>query len=391
MKSFWMTPKGKVRLCLIFIWIFLIVLYGNETRKVYSSEPVTMSQATFYGNPFTQIILICVLYLLCTKKTDNKYNGYVDLNNTTAEFESLYKKLYSEKRVKLEKPRKELKEIGIIVNLVMTVVIITFFFNIINSTNKVDLKVNLLNNLAIVFITIAFMGFAIFQREKIKKRYVDIYKKEVVTEFIKLINENLEYNNLQQFLDMKSEYKKVGFENKRFNTFIVDDKILGKISDDLAIKMADIDVKNITENQAETIFSGLFAIIEQNKKELPTKIKIMRSKNKFIQKENIVNLDNEDFEKYFDIYSEDKILAMRILTIDVTQSIVDFYARHNVNFDIVFMHNKIYIRFEVGEMFEPPIMRNSMDKRKLLTYYVMVKFVFEVAEKLNKALEDIEI
>ena len=102
-------------------------------------------------------------------------------------------------------------------------------------------------------------------------------------------------------------------------------------------------------------------------------------------------MDSEEFEKSFDVLSENKILAMQILTADVMESLISFKNKYDIDFEIVLMNNKIYLRFFVSNMFEPQIFGNSMDKELIYTYYIILDFVVEITEKINKVINDVNL
>ena len=49
-------------------------------------------------------------------------------------------------------------------------------------------------------------------------------------------------------------------------------------------------------------------------------------------------MDSKEFEKYFDIFTEDRILAMRILTHDVMETMVQFYSK--LKYEVVLCGNR---------------------------------------------------
>lgn len=61
-----------------------------------------------------------------------------------------------------------------------------------------------------------------------------------------------------------------------------------------------------------------------------------------IREFNDVDIDDHYFEKYFNVKCDDKIFALNLLTIDITQDIVDL--RKKVNFDIGLENDKGYVR-----------------------------------------------
>ena len=94
------------------------------------------------------------------------------------------------------------------------------------------------------------------------------------------------------------------------------------------------------------------------------------SKNKIdMLQNNRVEMDSSEFEKHFNVYSENKIVAMQVLTSDVMMILLEFYNKYKIDYEILLRDKKIYLRFFVGPIFEPPIFKNSMDKKLLLQHY----------------------
>ena len=102
-------------------------------------------------------------------------------------------------------------------------------------------------------------------------------------------------------------------------------------------------------------------------------------------------MDSREFEKYFDVYCDNNILAMKLLTHDIMEELVIFNKKFGVDLEIVIANNKIYTRFDTGMMFEPDIIRKAYNMKTLWLYYNILIFVTNVTIKLNKVLKDIEI
>lgn len=102
-------------------------------------------------------------------------------------------------------------------------------------------------------------------------------------------------------------------------------------------------------------------------------------------------MDSEEFEKYFEIYSEDRIKTMQLLSSDIMQLLIEFHKQYEIDYEIVFRNNTIYMRFFTGAMFEPKIFKNSMDKQLLFIYFYVLKFIVEITKKVNKIIEELEV
>jgi len=149
--------------------------------------------------------------------------------------------------------------------------------------------------------------------------------------------------------------------------------------------MADIYLDNEIE---EIGFKGLFVVIECNK-DINSYVMIKGKGLKYIQ-DDYIDMDSEVFNEYFNVFSDDKILAMRLLTPDIMEMLVEYREKYNLQFEIAIRNNKIYIRFFTGDLFEPSIFGDPMNKELLITYYCVLEFSLELTKKVNKVLEDLE-
>ena len=232
-----------------------------------------------------------------------------------------------------------------------------------------------------------------------EKSYKITYKKEIIEEFIKLVSAEIEYKTSSFDTDViVGNYKRANFDSKIFNKFDIDDYIVGKLEDNVYVEISDLNIqkkeiyyhKGRRKETIIEIFKGIFSKTECDK-DIGTYIKISKNKLKVFEQYNRVEMDSQEFEKYFDIYSENKILTMQLLTSDVMATLIDFYNKYNIDYEIVIRNNKIYMRFFTGAMFEPKIFGNSMDKELLLKYYCILKFIVDVTKEVNKALKEVEI
>ena len=61
-----------------------------------------------------------------------------------------------------------------------------------------------------------------------------------------------------------------------------------------------------------------------------------------------IEMDSQEFEKYFDIYGENKIIAMQILTADVMNTMIEFREQSKIQYELTIKQDQIYIRFHTG-------------------------------------------
>lgn len=335
---------------------------------------------------FKIILLIFIIFFIIFMYKKKKKNHLMDKNffvNCPTEFEKIYNELCKNKITILEKERRYIILFYFLISLIILLLLLNFT----------------VFNKSLIFINILFIIAFILIISKKERKYISIYKKEVLNSFIKLIDNNLEYKT--ENIDsqtIKFDYKSANFSNESFNVFKVDDYIFGMLNNEIYTQMSDLHLQRKEEyySDGETkeniieVFQGIYSKTECSK-DIKTSIKILKNRFKIFENENKIEMDSQEFEKYFDIYSEDKILTMRLLTSDIMTTLVDFYNKYHINYEIVINCRQIHMRFFTGPMFEPKIFGNSMDKKLLLEYFYILKFVVDVTNEINTALNEIEI
>lgn len=294
-------------------------------------------------------------------------------------FEKVYQELYRGNIGNLEVMRKQARW-RLVIQYIIPLII--FILGVSNNVNTFPIAFIIL--IALIFINSKYIS-----------KYKNTYKSEIVANFIKLIDNKLVYKPRgEELFSMESDYREACFDNETFNRFYSDDYIEGFLNNEFFTKMADLHiqhhVKSGKHSHTHEVFQGIFIQTECNK-DIGTYIKISKNKLKIFGQRDRVEMDSQEFEKYFDIYSKNKILTMQLLTSDVMTTLVDFYNKYNIEYEIVIRNNKIYMRFFTGAMFEPKIFGSSMDKKLLFSYYCILKFIVDVTKEVNKALQEIEI
>ena len=102
-------------------------------------------------------------------------------------------------------------------------------------------------------------------------------------------------------------------------------------------------------------------------------------------------MDSQEFEKYFDVYGDNKIVVMQLLTSDVMNTMMDFIKQSRIKYEITIKSDEMYIRFHTGNMFEPKLFKSPLDYNMLKEYYDIIKFVLNVTKEINKVIENMDI
>ena len=231
-----------------------------------------------------------------------------------------------------------------------------------------------------------------------QKKYTELYKEKVVKTFIKSYDENLEYNPYGMI--PKSIYLSAGF-NEAFDRYHSEDLITGNI-DDHEMMIGEVHIeREETDTDSDghkttsyvTVFQGMFGKVNINNK-YNGEIKVHSNKGKlgnlFSGKKRI-EMDSTEFEKYFDVYADDKIQAMQVLTSDIMEQMISFIKENKTKFELTIKQNELYIRFKTGQMFEANVFRSSVNFDTLKRMFDIINFTFDITRALVKVTEETEI
>ena len=232
------------------------------------------------------------------------------------------------------------------------------------------------------------LGGMIFFGIKQRRMYKKIYKEQIISKFIKLVDGNLRYSMYGRVGDdMKNKYLVSDFEKKAFNRFSSEDYVDGKIDGKIYAEIAELDVdyafKKKKRRFREDLFKGMFAVI-RSEKDLGAWVKVTKNGFKFFISKNKLETDDIAFEKIFDIYTDNRSVAHQVIQGEMREILTRFYKDYDLRFEVMFKENIIFMRFFTPSMFEPKVFGNSIDKKLLFTYYNIVKFISEVTNQIEK-------
>ena len=296
-------------------------------------------------------------------------------------FDRIYKQVYKECNDELEGKRKALNKKAkrfIIVWIIS--VSICMFLSLFFSPYYMVLMV----------IIILFMICKPVPEEE--KNYSLDFKAKVIQSFIKAYSQNLEYNPYCGITPII--YDDGEFEEK-YDIYHSEDYIQGMVVEKYKIEMSEVHTEREHSDGDNkwysTIFHGLFAQVELNKF-LEQTIKLRKnSYYKFFDKKERIEMDSGEFENLYDTYSKDKIIAMQLLTSDTMQLLIDFYNKYEIVPEITLKSNFLYIRLDIGNIFEANIIKKALDYNTLKRYYDTINFTLKIIEKILKKIDETEI
>ena len=308
-------------------------------------------------------------------------------------FYEVYEQIEDESYEKLEKSRKKSQVILLISIIVCVAMVILIPFSLLKTREAYTANsVQMVIIIYVVSILLVLLPFII--KILSKSKYTPEFKEKVIGKFINNIDEKLKYLPEQGI----SSYTYSLAEFEKFDRFESEDLITGILDGKYMFQMSEVKTKWESKDEkgrktSFPIFHGLFGNI-QCPKSIKTTLKIRPDKwvfGKIFKRKTKVTMDSQEFEKYFDVYGDNKIIVMQILTSEVMSTMIDFIQQSKIKYELTINKDQIYIRFHTGGVFEPSLFKNSLDYNMLKKYYDIIDFVFKVTREINSVVEKTDI
>lgn len=250
------------------------------------------------------------------------------------------------------------------------------------------------------FFGIVAAGFSIiigcliilFSLFKIQEKYIDDYRKIIVAKLVSLYNPKLQY-------DYKLGFKEIDYINsklpEKFDVFKSSNSIFGKIVEEIDFKMSYINTyrkeKAVVDGEVQTenieIFKGIFGC-GRISKSVNSEIIIDLNDFKKRYKLNRIELESVDFEKSFDCFSNNKIVALQILTPDVVEQINQLCDKFKNSLQLRINNDMIFFRFSLNELFAPPKFTNPLDRERIKKLYDVIYFSTNIVECIFDSIDE---
>ena len=239
----------------------------------------------------------------------------------------------------------------------------------------------------IPIIICAFGVVNLSKAAKIANEYEQHYKLNIMKKAIKEYNPKLEYFPNGSILE--PFYRQAHFEN--YDRYHSEDKIIGTINNNEFV-MADVHVQDKRKDSDGntyyvTLFRGPVAIVT-----LPEYVNLNLSivNNKLTKQYDYapkIEIDNSIFEDVYDIFSNNQITAMRILTPAITNKILDLYRKYDFKFEVKIQNNLLFFRFHCGQLFVPNIKDIEDEVINIAQYFEILKGIEEMMTEFIKSIE----
>ena len=190
------------------------------------------------------------------------------------------------------------------------------------------------------------------------KVHITPYLSEILFEKLNTQIENLEFAHNKGlpekfFRDSGFVKKYVSYSSCNFAT--------GKVKDYDFI-FSEAVVRNTTstsvKNETVVIYKGIFGITDAKSESNVDMVIAPDVKNKFLNNlsedmkkviganKNVVRLENMEFERHFEVYSNDQVEARKIITLKFMENLLELKKRLNKNVTVIYKENRIYFFVE---------------------------------------------
>ena len=304
-----------------------------------------------------------------------------------------YKSLYPVLQ-NLEEERKKLRTKIINVGILYTTIILVL----------ASLIFKYLDGESLIYIAVFYFAIGTWLYKFFIHDYKDEFKQKVISPLIREIDANLMY--APDLHIPEGNFIRSKLFTQRPDRVSGNDYVKGKI-DNISIEFSDFHAEKKHKDSKgrttwSTIFMGLFIVSDFRKNFagetviLPDSAQSMFGDlvGNWLQANNfsrnqLVKMDDPNFEKKFVVYSTDQVEARYILSPTLMQKLLIYEKRSHHPLYVSFRYGKIYMALEYNEdLFEPSVFHSLLKYKIAMEYVSTLHLAIGVVEelKLNQKL-----
>lgn len=250
---------------------------------------------------------------------------------------------------------------------------------------------------------IAGAGYFGIKASGLQKEYRARFKKDVVREVFTLVDGDLAYRPDHKI--PHTIYADSELFLKRVDRYRGDDYCSGRHgATDFEFSELHTEYKRTTTDSKgrrrttwHTIFHGIFFSADFHKHirsetfVLPDRSEKWFGKtigqffqSKSFGRDDLVKLENPEFEEHFVVYSNDQVDARYILTPDMMRRILDLREKVDKNVALAFKGTRVYVAVSYGRrLFEPRLFRSGIDFEQIEEFHTILDDTLGIVDGLN--------
>lgn len=228
------------------------------------------------------------------------------------------------------------------------------------------------------------------------------FKSEVIAKMIKAIDPSLSYQ--ADGCISESDYHRSKLYLSQINKYRGDDLVRGMIGK-TSIRFSELltqmeketrDSKGNRSKTVTTIFKGLFFVGDFNKNFIGETIVLPDTAESLfgslgtmlqkwnIQRDQLVKMEDVEFEKAFAVYGTDQVEARYILSTSLMQRILQFKQKTRSNISLSFIQNEVFIGVPLNEnLFEAPFFSQMTKYERIESFNKYLILFIGIVEDLN--------
>lgn len=283
------------------------------------------------------------------------------------EFEKIHRELLKTYKTEIDKYRKPIvrKRMCEIILLIIAVL-----------GNVIGVKI--LNIYLCLFGILSLIAF--FISLQVKSNAIDSYKiaynEKVVTGMIDLLSSTSNNITENYIIKYKLNNGKINYANCVRENAKLENKTNG-LKDNMYVSVGEgIGVKIETQKNISA------SIIIANNSASPSLLSSKLAK---------IEMDNREFEKNFNVYSDNSIIAMQLLTSDIMETVMKFKQRFGTNMELRVNKNTIQLFFYMEDAFESSVFSRNLNKSKLLEHYLLLTTIRKISFETYEIVLNLEV
>ena len=297
-------------------------------------------------------------------------------------FNEIYQKLSMQKDPNLEGLRQRKTILGII--CVVLIVILFFGMSAFKRSDSIPVFTFIMVSSTVIVVVLSLITSA---------KYRSLYKQSVINTLVKSYSPDLYFEQNAGISMM--EYDRANYR-EFYDSFRSEDLIQGRIDNEFSIKMSEVhtekteyttDSEGRTQTEHVTVFHGIFGFVLLQDRLFPN---FDISTNSFFSKyaKSRVEVDSSNFEKYYDLYAEDKVRTMEIFTSDLIEEFnhVKDELKNPIQVKVDFF------RMNMSNAFEAPTFGKALDFDIIYRNFKLIdmpaRIVSKILENYQHAKQD---
>ncbi len=101
-------------------------------------------------------------------------------------------------------------------------------------------------------------------------------------------------------------------------------------------------------------------------------------------RDEVVHVENAEFEKEFVVYSNDQVEARYILSISMLQRILDLKKKYNTNIYLSFINSKVFVAIQHNNnLFEPAFKESITNTDYIRKFYTELASCLSIVDDLS--------